>query len=90
MMPEIDFNVILTWPQAVVAMFLIFAFMIWPGVQAQLARRETQAVKKTLTENNGGGSVKDALDRIEESVTSNGRRLTHLEAELEKNHPVSK
>ena len=88
-MPEIDLNVILTWPQATVAMFLIFAFIIWPGIQSQLARRETQAVKKTLTENNGGGSVKDALDRIEETLGSNAQRLTHLEAEIERNHPSS-
>lgn len=87
-MPEIDFNVILTWPQATVALFLIFAFMIWPGVMAHLGRKETQAIKKTLTENNGGGSVKDALDRIEDKIERAHHRIIILERVAEKHHGI--
>ena len=47
------------------------------------SRSATQDIKTTLTENNGGGSVKDALDRIEEHLSRTDKRLTGIEKKLE-------
>lgn len=68
-----------SWPQAIVMIALILAVMVVPAVigymnnrlvkgvkaDAEEARDAAKAVKTSITENNGGGSVKDRFDRLE-------------------------
>lgn len=51
-----------SWPQVAALLILAAAFVIIPAVLNYLSSRP---IKKTLTQNNGGSSVKDYLDRIE-------------------------
>lgn len=78
---------VVSWPQAFVGIVIILALVVWPGVLAWLntknSRSATQDIKTTLTQNNGGGSVKDALDRIEAHQAKTDRRLTAIEKKLE-------
>lgn len=64
--------VIESWPQAIVAVTLIGAFMVWPGVAAWLNTKKTQnstdVIRKQLTETNGGSHVKDQLNSIVASL----------------------
>lgn len=83
----IDISAVLTWPQALVACVIIFGVLVWPGVVAHLNQRATRDIQSTLTKHNGGGSVKDALDRIEatqaeqaEQLNSQCERLERMEA----------
>lgn len=71
-MPDSQVITLVTnWPQAIVAVVLILALIVWPGVMAWLqARRSALTVNKVhenLTTNNGGSHTKDALDRIEQT-----------------------
>lgn len=64
----IDISTILNpWQALVVTVFLV-AVLIWPGVQSILTNRKVKEVKKTLTTNNSGHSVKDQLDRFEDML----------------------
>lgn len=82
----VEIQSVLTWPQAVVAVFVLLALVVWPGVLAWLnsknSRSTTQDIKTTLTKNNGGGSVKDALDRIEAHQKKTDERLAAIEERL--------
>lgn len=86
-----------SWPQ-VAALALILAFMAIPSLIGYLttsrnareaknnasAANETAAeVKQTLTENNGGSSVKDYLDRLEEGLAAVVAEQADVRAQLE-------
>lgn len=79
---DIDITLVTNPWQALVLVVLILAFVVWPGIAAWIqARRSASAVhevKTTLQENNGGGSVRDALDRIEAAQASQGVLLEDL------------
>lgn len=49
------------WPQVAALTILVAAFVVIPAVINYLQNRP---IKKTLTQNNGGSSVKDYLDDI--------------------------
>ena len=55
------------WQALVVCVFLV-AVLVWPGVQSVLTNKKIKEVKKTLTTNNGGSTVKDQNDRIEKKL----------------------
>lgn len=78
-------TLIVSWPQAVVALGVIVALSIVPAVLGWLntrqARATSQRVEDTLTTNNGGSHVKDSLDRIETGLSLLGTRVTRLENE---------
>lgn len=64
-----------TWPQAAVMIVLIVAILVVPSVigylnnrQAKATNRQVAQVKQQVT-NNGGSSMKDAVDRIETVLT---------------------
>lgn len=61
---------------------LILALLVWPGIMAWLqAKRSAMTINKvheSMTNPNGGGSVKDALDRIEQRQEDQGLALTGL------------
>lgn len=57
-----------TWPAAVVAVVLILAVLVVPSVLAFMGAQRSKRIETTLTANNGGGSVKDSLDRIETTL----------------------
>lgn len=74
--------------QAMVAVALVFALLIWPQMSARQTMRK---VEKTLTQNNGGASVVDRFDRIDKKldehmawsdayVREQNERITALEA----------
>lgn len=58
----IDVTAVVNPWQAAIVIALIFAVLIWPSLSA---RQSTKRIEKSLTENNGGASVKDYLDRLE-------------------------
>lgn len=73
----VDLNVIVNPWQALVVMVLIFAVMIWPGISAS---QTTRRIEHTLTTNNGGSTIKDAVDRIERVQAEHGKKLDdHVE-----------
>ena len=57
-----------TWPQVVALGLLLAAFVIIPAALQAWNARSTSKVKQTLTQNNGGSSVKDYLDDIVERL----------------------
>lgn len=65
----VDITLIVNPWQAIVACVVIFAVLIWPQLSARNAAKD---IKKTLTENNGGSSVKDALDEIKRVQAKQG------------------
>lgn len=62
----VDVSVIVNWPQATVACVALFALLIWPQLSA---RQTAKRIEKSITTNNGGGSVKDRFDKLEKLVT---------------------
>jgi len=58
---------IASWPAAFVACVLIIAVLVVPAVLNYLS---TKTIKTTLTTNNGGSTVKDQLDRIEQRLAA--------------------
>ena len=75
-MEKIDLNYVTNPWQMVVAVVIVLAILVWPGVLAVLQNRR---IEKTLTQNNGGSSLKDQLDRIEGTVTGLDKRVKKLE-----------
>ncbi len=61
----VDLTLIVNPWQAVVVVVVVFALFIWPSIQAQ---RSARRIETTLTTNNGGGHVKDQMDRIEKKL----------------------
>lgn len=73
-----------TWPRAAVMITAIVAFVILR--RSKTTRDDVKTIKKTLTSNNGGSHIKDALDRIEadqqkqiEQLNGLATRVTSLE-----------
>lgn len=71
-----DPSLISTWPQAAVVIVGIFAVAIAPAMftylnnkVARQTRDELGEVKRTLTEKNGGKSVIDRFDQLEQMVS---------------------
>lgn len=58
----VDISAVVNPWQAAVVIVLIFALLIWPSLSA---RQSAKRIEKSITENNGGASVKDYLDRLE-------------------------
>lgn len=86
-----------SWPQ-VAALALILAFMAIPSLigylttsrnareaknNASAANETVSEVKQTLTENNGGSSIKDYLDRLEAGLTEVRAEQADVRARLE-------
>ncbi|MFT4225300.1 hypothetical protein [Micropruina sp.] len=61
----VDLTLIVNPWQAIVALAVVFALLIWPQLSA---RSSVRRVEKTLTTNNGGSHIKDQMDRIEAEV----------------------
>ena len=76
----VDINAVVNPWQALVVVVLIFAVLIWPSMSA---RQSVRRVEKTLTENNGGSTVKDAMDRIEKVQAEQGKKLATLDEHIE-------
>ena len=79
-MPE--FPTATSWMQVavVVAVLAYLAFKAWLDSGRTKQTNETvNALEQTLTTNNGGGNVKDQLDRIEGGLGDLGERVTALE-----------
>lgn len=79
-MPE--FPTATSWMQVavVIAVLAYLAFKAWLDSGRTKQTNETvHALEQTLTTNNGGGNVKDQLDRIEDGLGDLGERVTALE-----------
>lgn len=72
----VDINSVVNPWQAIVVAVLIFALLIWPSMSAQ---RSVKRVEKTLTQNNGGSSVKDALDELKAVQRKQGVRQAKIQ-----------
>lgn len=73
----VDLNAVVNPWQALVVVVLIFAVLIWPSLSA---RQSVRRVEQTLTKNNGGSTLKDAMDRIERTQAEHGKKLDdHVE-----------
>lgn len=85
----VDLADVLTWPQAIVAVVIVVAVLIVPQViqlvQNAGLKRQTAAVSHQVT-NNGGSSMKDAVDRIERTLTehveTSAQRAVEMDARL--------
>lgn len=77
---------VLSWPQALVAIAIIVAVLVVPQVvsiiQSVGLKKQTQAVEHQVT-NNGGSSMKDAIDRIERTLTAHVEDTIRREAEIQ-------
>lgn len=71
-----------TWPSALVTIVMMVLVLGLPSVLTYLGNKKTKAVARTLTENNGGSSVRDALDRIESAQAEQGAALVTLAARV--------
>lgn len=58
-----------TWPAALVTIVMILALLVVPSVLTYLGNQRVKAVENTLTNTNGGSTVKDALNRIEGTLS---------------------
>lgn len=74
-----DPTTVTTWPQAVVFIALILAVLVVPGVLGYLANKNAKNVKDTLTQKNGGSTVRDQLDRLEKGVAGLYDRVAAVE-----------
>ena len=79
-MPE--FPDVTGWPQALLGLGIL-AYLAWKAWLDSGRTKQTNetvnALEQTLTTNNGGGNVKDQLDRIEGGLGELGERVTALE-----------
>lgn len=81
----VQLSEVLTWPQALVGALIVIVVMGLPQLFTFLNGRAT---KKQVT-NNGGSSMKDAVDRIEKNTTSQKTLLDdHLKMSQERDAKV--
>ncbi len=68
----IDLDKILTWQQAIV---VIVGILVVLGLPQIINLVQTLRLKRSVTKNNGGGSVKDQQDRMETMLKEQGEKL---------------
>lgn len=78
--PVVDVTTILNGWQALVAITLIICVVALPSILTYLGNKRVKTIENTLTTNNGGSHIKDALDRIELRQVTAEQRLDTLEA----------
>lgn len=76
----VDINAVVNPWQAIIVIVFIFAVLIWPSLTAM---NSVKRVEKSLTQNNGGSSVKDQMDRIEQVQGEHGKKLETLDKHIE-------
>ena len=57
---------IATWPAAFVAITLILSLLVVPSILTYLGNQRVRRVENTLQATNGGSTVRDSLNRIEQ------------------------
>lgn len=67
------------WTQVVAFLGFLVVCVALPSVITLLSNRRVKGIEQTLTTNNGGSTIKDALDRIEGKLDDHGTRLAQLE-----------
>jgi hypothetical protein len=67
------------WPTALVLVVFLICVLVVPSVLTYLGNKQVKAVRTSLEENNGGSSVRDALDRIERGMGNLDQRLAKVE-----------
>lgn len=84
---QIDLSAVVNPWQALVLVVLILCIMVVPQVGAWVQARRSAAavheVRTTLQQANGGGSVRDSLDRIERRQREQGDQLTAVVQRVE-------
>lgn len=70
---------VLTWPQAVVAVAIVVAVLVVPQI-VQMVQNHAMAKQY---KNNGGSTLRDAVDRIEHKVTEQGTMLEETKQRLD-------
>ncbi|QUC01094.1 hypothetical protein [Cellulosimicrobium cellulans] len=87
----VDITQVLTWPQALVAVVVILAAVVWPSIATWLNSRSTRRDLDTVKEKvevaahevrpNSGGSMADAVNRIESALTQHITEADRRDAE---------
>ena len=80
--PIPDPTAINSWPSALVTIVLLCLVLGLPSVLTYLGNRRVKGLETTLTTNNGGSTVKDALDRIEARQKEHGDLLAAVEGRV--------
>ena len=75
----VDLAEVLTWQQAVVAIVIILAVIVVPQI-VQMVQNNNLAKQM---KNNGGSTMRDAIDRIERKVDAQGEQLNVVEQRLD-------
>lgn len=76
----LDPSTITNWPAALVAVVLILCVVALPSILTVMGNKRVQKIETSITQNNGGKSVKDYLDRIEARQVAQEQRLDAVEA----------
>lgn len=78
-MSLLDTEIVVGWPQAIVALGLILGPQIGAWISTARGTSASRKVERTLTTHNGGSHILDQLARIEHSVGDLNRRVTRME-----------
>lgn len=82
---EVELGEVLTWPQALVGAIIVIVVMGLPQLFTYL---NSKTAKKQVT-NNGGSSMKDAVDRIEKKTDAGNKLLDeHLKEAVQRDSIV--
>jgi hypothetical protein len=71
-------ELVLTWPQAVVAVVIVFALIMWPGLLAWLNSRAARVAAEDTrhqVQPNSGKSMRDSTNRVEIMVSTMTTKL---------------
>lgn len=66
-----DLSLVLTWPQAVVAVVIILAVVVWPSIASWINSRAARAAAEDTRHQvhpNSGKSMRDGMNRMEGDV----------------------
>jgi len=90
----VDISQVLTWPQALVAVVIILAGVVWPTIATWLnshrTQRDLQEVKAKAevaaheVRPNSGKSLADAVNRIEATQVEQGQLIGQVVTRLER------
>jgi len=75
----IEISEVVTWPQAIVAVAVVIAVLVVPQIVSLL---QNKGIKHQFT-NNSGTTMRDAIDRIEKTLTDHVEASAAREAEVD-------
>lgn len=96
-----DLADVVTWPQALVAVVVVFALIMWPSIVTMITSRRTSERLKSVEAKteitahevrpNSGGSMADAVNRIESGQKRTEAKLdSHLHDAAERDEETDR